>query len=525
MADSPETKVLKDINRHLGSIDQKSGGDGAVEGTADKTKALRAMQEMLGNFESLMEAKLKKLTLSTDRSFSQAFGNLKGFNEMQTNAMITELDTVIDKLEMNNRFLKASDDLEFLKEQERNEDLKVNKETNELLEDILEKEPGEGGAGGSGSGFGGLASLGLAGLGLSNLGKLFTAGGLLKLGKGAAIGLLGGVLFKSFLEGFGQGMENDKKSFGARLVSGLGKVFEDFSMGIFTQKDIEGMGDKIRSDIKKGTKDIQKAWNEYWKGGKTFTDAVSESLSGLTLGSISPENFKTIGKELEFFTSELGETIWTAILTAAGYDVEDVTKSGPARKKELAKLKKIREDRLRAFKDAQAIVPELESLFGAANVPEKEKERLRGLLSGKLATFSKGEIRGLGQESFMNPEKAQKMADERIKQRETFIANEMALLQRRIDKDRFDIDNAKRKADADIQAKLDAIQSEKMRQIEIADAVAKEKALLEATKKFQANEGEPPPTVIQQQTNKSYTEPNLNTQTDDLNLHRSDSLR
>jgi hypothetical protein len=509
MADSPETRVLKDINRHLANIE----GQGKTP-PGDDRAAIGAMTELLGNFESLMDAKLKRVTLETDKAFNQAFGNLQGFNEKAADEQISALDDVIDQLEMSNKFLKSSDDLEFLKEAERAEDLKINRRTNDLLEDILEKEPDidqMGGMGGAG-GLGGLAGLGMAGLGAAQLKRLFSRGGLIALGKTVGGGILGGLFLKSFFDGFAEGMEDSTKPFSARLMSGIGQVLEDFSFGFLTKEQIEKLGAKFRARMIVAGNDIQKAWDEYWAGGKPLSDAMAETLSGLSLGTLSPEVIKELGKNAKFFAEETGETFWRSVFSAMGFKVKP--RLTPEQRKAAEENKQIEAEFRKQFKEKQKIVPALERLFEEAKVPLERRAQVRELLGGKLAMLTTGEKKQMAAEQFfVDEEDAEKFAAARARDRVAFIENQMQMLQNKIERQQFLEDRRKKKEKDAIKAAEDKLASEKMAAENIKKAIEEDKAMREALKRL-AEDGQQSGPIIQQNNSISSNQ-DTGTGTDD----------
>lgn len=279
MADSPETRQLKDINRHL----EKMSGQGQMTDTLapSETAALNQnVKEMMSNFEQLLDARLKKVVLTTDRSFAQTFGNLKGFQMEQNADQIAHLEDVIDTLEMNNQLLDKQNQNEFLREAEREKDLAINMETNEILEDILEKEDVREK---EGKGLFDKAGGFLAGIfGGAGAGALLR-GGLAFLGKAAlAAGLVGLIAFgaKSFLEGWAEAGED--ASFVQKVASGLGKALDDLTFGLFGEDFFSNLMDDIGAKIEAAIGRIQDIWNDATLGwGEKFDKIISELSFGL----------------------------------------------------------------------------------------------------------------------------------------------------------------------------------------------------------------------------------------------------
>ena len=522
MADSPETRVLKDVNRHLQSIDmtlkQKAGDQ---DEQVEKQQAFASMHEMIGNFESLLDARLKKVVLTTDRAFNEAFGNLEGFNAEQTDAMIQELNNIIDELEISNKFMKSADDLEFLKEKEREEDLNINRRTNDLLEDILDKEDDRDRAArlGGGGDIGGLAGLGLGVLGLQQLKRLFSKGGLLRVGKLLGGSLLSAFFLKPFLEGFAEDMEDDAKSFTARLFSGLGKMLEEFSFGLFTQEQLESLGAKFEKRMDKSIADMQKTWDDYWKGGATLSDAIAGSLSALSLGVISPEAFKSIGEQIKFFADQFGEAFIVSIFAAAGYDVKNrrITAEERQRRKDSAeRIKKLEADYRQKF----MTVPEIERLLAQIDDPRfgiERKFNIRKRL-GDLAPLTADEISKIAQKGG----DVSAAVEKRTQEREAYIERITRELQQRIDRAQFLEDRRiKREKDVELKAKEKEATAERIAQ-RIQELEAQEKALQAARERTQGETGN-----VLQQNNNSFTTPVPDTgvDNDDANWYRDDGLR
>lgn len=499
MADTPETRVLKDINRHLANIDES----GAEEAPPEQI-SIKNMQDIVGNFQSLLDSKLQRIVLTSERAFNQAFGNLQGFNLEQNNAMIAELDNVIDELQINNRLTSAGDDLQFLKEKQRDEEVEINKETNELLEDILEKDGmgGEGGRGGL-SGLpleiigGLLTAMGLKGLGA----KLFSKAGLISLGKVLAKSVFAAFSLKHFFEGFAEDSDNLGKSFSARLVSGLGNMIEALTFGLIDDELIEELGDALRAKVSKAGEDLQAAWDKY-VGGAAIGDTIADVFSALSLGTISPEGVKKIGESVDFFVDALGQAIQDSILRKIGFDIDT-----PEERKVKAKEEKI----TKAFKLTQATEPELERLFEEAGLSFKKKSALRGLLSGQLALLSPSELKALGKE-----EGEKRQLD--IKQdRAAFIERHKKSLQNKIERQQWlDDRKQKRKDKADLKATEAKATSDRLAKM-AQDATAAER---EVTKTKKRIEGEGGDTFVDA---KAITlgQPDEKTETDDINLLRN----
>lgn len=510
MADTPETKVLKDINRHLANMDES----GAAESPPEQI-SIKNMQDIVGNFQSLLDLKLQRIVLTSERAFNQAFGNLQGFNLEQNNAMIAELDNVIDELQINNRLASAADDLQFLREKERDEEVEINKETNELLEDILEKDGMGGGDGGRGlSGLpleiigGLLTAMGLKGLGA----KLFSKAGLISLGKVLAKSVFAAFSLKNFFEGFMEEKDNEGKSFAARFVSGIGNMLEALSFGLIDDKDIERFGAIIRKKLSTAGADFQKAWDKYWDGGMPLADALADAFSALSLGTLGPKAIKRIGESIEFFVESLGDTVVTTVLGAMGFDVKRF-KVSPERQAALKKAADERKEKLKKFKLKQQTEPELEKLFQESGLSMEKKTSLRGILGGKLALFSPGELR-----QFDESER-KKQEEGRIRDRAQWIQIQKTSLEGRIERQKF-LDDREKKRDAkELAAKQEKVKSDAMRQTEIENLAAETRALAEARKR--TGQGEERGDTFVDAKSTTLGQPDDKTETDDVNLLRN----
>ena len=316
MADSQETKVLKDINRHLASMDDQKGL--ATNLSPSETAALnKNVQEIMGNFSSLLDARLKRTVLVTDRAISQAFGDIQGFNEENANQQIGLLDDVIDELEMNNRFMAKSEHNDFLKEAERETDLNINRRTNDLLEDILEQDEDQADAakaeakstsrflgGGLGGLFGGLFA------GKSIKGAL---GALKGAGKKVFFPLLITGAAIEFLRGWSEAGEDASTL--EKFNSGIGRMASDLTFGLVSKEFFTNALEGIEKAIGDVWKSFTKQWDDFVNGKITGSDFFANILSDLSMGTLSPEQIKKIGTQIEEGLVDLVDTIVDAVMT------------------------------------------------------------------------------------------------------------------------------------------------------------------------------------------------------------------
>jgi len=501
MPDSPETKVLKDINRHLKNIDE--GGETAA--ASPEMETIKVMQGVLGNFESIMDAKLKRVILTSERAFNQAFGNLQGFDAKQNDSMISELDNVIDELQINNRLAMKSDDLQFLAEKERDEEVKINEETNEILEDIRDQgeEKGRGGAEGL-TGLpleiigGLLTALGLKGLGA----KLFSKAGLIGLGKILAKSIFAAFSLKHFFEGFAEDKDDLGKSFSARLISGLGNMIEALTFGLIDDKLIEEYGAILRQKMSEAGENLQEAFDKFWRGGSDLADVLADTFSALSLGVLSPEAVKKIGDSIDFFVEQLGQAIQDAILRKIGFDIDTP---------EERETKAREEKEIKEFRFKQRLEPELERLMQDAGLSFKRKTNLRELLGGKqFSPLSPTELKKL------SPEEGAKENEKRLKARDAFLTRHMESLQAKIDRQIWLDERNKKKEDAAAlkvkKAEEKSVELSKMAQ----DAIEAERAV-SRTKERVGQGGET--NYVDASTRTTQT-PDTSVDNDDVNINR-----
>ena len=294
MADSQETKVLKDINRHLSNIENKD-----AEVSPTDTAAMNAsVQDVMGNFSSLLDAQLKRTVLVTDRALSQSVGELKGFNLENANEQIGLLDDVIEELEMNNRFMAKAEHNDFLAEHERETDLSINRRTNDLLEDILESEEDQTKLTKSESksrffsgGMGGLTGL-LGGLSIAKI-----LGGVKTIGKKVFFPALILGAAAEFLRGWSEaGTDASTKE---KFNSGIGRLMSDLTFGLVSKEWFENMLEKLEGAVSKAWGSFKGDWDAFVTGKMSGSDFMANTISGLSFGTVSPKVIKDIGTAIE----------------------------------------------------------------------------------------------------------------------------------------------------------------------------------------------------------------------------------
>ncbi len=317
MADSPETRVLKDINQHLADISSKSKATDTLSPSESANLSDNAAAAM-GNFEQLLDARLKKVILTTDRDFQSTFGNLKGFSAEANADQLAALNEIIDDLEWSNNLMDKSMQNEFLKEGEREQDLKVNMKTNDILEDILEKDEGDADEGpGSSAGVMGFLSGIFGGAGAGALLK----GGLAFLGKAAlAAGLVGLVAFgaNSFLEGWKEAGED--ASFATKLKSALGKTLDTLTLGLFGEDFFDNIMDSIHDSINEAIAGLQKIWDDATLG---FGEKFDKTLASLSFGLFTEDDISNLRATTNSILESLNKGINEYIKDATGFDLNE----------------------------------------------------------------------------------------------------------------------------------------------------------------------------------------------------------
>ena len=312
MADSQETRVLKDINRHLSNIESKGISDTL---SPSETAALnKNVQEIMGNFSSLIDSQLKETIKVTNKAFSDAFGKIEKFD---SDAQIGLLDDVIDELQMNNRFMAKADQNNFLAEAERETELNINRRTNELLEDILENEEDASAtakaeanatkgflSGGMGGLFGGL----FAGKSIKGL-----MGGIKGIGKKVFFPLLITGAAVEFLRGWSEAGEDASTI--EKFNNGIGRMASDLTFGLVSKKFFVNALENIEKAIGNAWKSFTKNWDEFVNGKITAPSFFANILSDLSGGALSPDQIKKIGQQIEDGLVDLTETIANAVMT------------------------------------------------------------------------------------------------------------------------------------------------------------------------------------------------------------------
>ena len=221
----------------------------------------------------------------------------------------------------------------FLKEEQRNEELRVQEKTNEILEDIRDKGNSNEekkddkkslldylilpltllaskllpngiikaftsskifGSIGKMLGFGGKAAGGAAAGGiLGGAGKLFKGGAKL-LGKMALplTLLMGGI---DFAKGFSNGEEiTGRKGTAAKIQGGISEAISGLTLGLIDAKTISQGIDLLVDKIKELFTEPIQFIKDVWNGKISLVDAISTVYSKLTFGLISKEDIKSV---------------------------------------------------------------------------------------------------------------------------------------------------------------------------------------------------------------------------------------
>lgn len=312
MADSQETRVLKDINRHLASIDTGKGLSDSL--SPSETAALnKNVQEIMGNFSSLIDTQLKETLKVTNRAFSEAFGKLEGLN---ADEQVGLLDDVVDELEMNNRFMAKAEHNNFLAEAERETDLNINRRTNDLLEDILEnEEDASASASAEANATKGFLSGGMGGL----FGGLFAGksikglmGGIKGIGKKVFFPLLITGAAIEFLRGWEEAGEDASTI--DKFNSGIGRMASDLTFGLVSKKFFTNALESIEKAIGDVWSSFTTNWEEFVTGKITGPDFFANIISDLSMGTLSPEQLKKIGTQIKDGMTDLVSTVVNAMI-------------------------------------------------------------------------------------------------------------------------------------------------------------------------------------------------------------------
>jgi hypothetical protein len=311
MADTQETRILKDINRHLAHIDE-SGDKGMTDRLSpSETASLnKNVQEIMGNFSSLINSQLKNSIKATSDAISSAFGQIDNDGE------IAALDDIVDELKVSNQFADQADHNKFLEEQEREDDLKINRRTNELLEDLNDKEDDSAKQskkdGGSSSGmmkgiFGGL----LAGGGIKGL-----LGATKLVAKGLFFPALIGLAGFEFMKGWKEAGED--ASVVDKFKSAIGRMASDLTFGLISKDFLTGAMDKVDLAIRKAWKSFADIWNDPENG---FAAKIDKTLSSLTFGVLSQSDVEGLREKTTDLLSKLNTSINNVLTESLGFDL------------------------------------------------------------------------------------------------------------------------------------------------------------------------------------------------------------
>jgi hypothetical protein len=310
MPDTNETKILKDINRHLAHMD-----DGAAGGISpsEMSSLNKNASEIIANFASIISAETKSLISAGNKQLIEAFGNLKGFD---TENQVDLLDDVVGELKTNNRFMAKSEHNDFLDEAERETDLNINRRTNELLEDLNDKEDDAAAASAksesSSRGFGGMGMGGLFGGLMAGKSIKGLLGGIKNAGKKLFFPALIAAAGGQFLRGWAEAGED--ASTAEKFNKGISKTLSSITFGLIPEKVFDDLLVSIETAIKKSWQSFASNWNDYISGKIGGSDFFANMISDLMGGGLSPEQIKKIGDEMAKGLSDVVNTLMGAIV-------------------------------------------------------------------------------------------------------------------------------------------------------------------------------------------------------------------
>ncbi len=483
MPDSQETRVLKDINRHLKNIDEASGDDPDISGINKNTEMA------IGNFSSLIDARLKQIVLQNDRMFNATFGELQGFSVEQNAAVISELGEVIRELEMGNAHAEAFQQNEFLKEKERKTDLNINRRTNDLLEDILdqdEKTAVKEKVKDSSSIKGFLGGL-LGGRGLSGV-----LGGIGALGKKVAKKLFLPALAVGagieFLRGWTEA--GDDASVRDKFNSGISRTLSDLTFGLVSKEFFENMLNSIEDKVVAAWKIFKTQWDDWVSGEIGTMDFIANLLSELSFGTLSPEQIKKAGSEIGDAMLDALLSMWTGVTNAI------------FGKEFMAEWNKLVTNPLGWLMDKILLNTSGKEEWGEDDDAEATVDKLIAKRKDE-ADRKKAESAGLDYDEIKKEQAAQKL--ERLKFEQT-KGREIGWWDKYI-----------RKSSPDIKVPVKESATTKIENEAIEWRVRQERALLEAVKRTQEGGGGTLNQVID--NSQTYSAPPASfTETDDINL-------
>jgi hypothetical protein len=116
-----------------------------------------------------------------------------------------------------------------------------------------------------------------------------------------------------FLRGWSEAGED--ASVMQKFNSGIGRMASDLSFGLVSKKFFTNALESIEGAIGKAWKGFTKNWDEFVKGKITGPDFFANILSGLSLGTLSADQLKTIGQQIEDGMVDVVATIVEAITT------------------------------------------------------------------------------------------------------------------------------------------------------------------------------------------------------------------
>jgi hypothetical protein len=254
-------------------------------------------------------------------------------------------EKILDTLNQSNLLKRREMKGEFLKEAQREEDLRIQEERNDLLRDTLKQQETQaqkeekknifdllkdpkgfigsllGGLAGGGiiGGIRGLAGrgIGAVGRGIGGLGRLAGKGlgalggarGALRLFGKAAIPLTlltGGI---DFAEGFKKALEiTGREGLGAQIQAGLSQAISGFTFGLVDPKTISKTIDNVREKVVSFFTEPFKIIEGIWKGEVKIADVVGQIVEKVTFGFFTKESVSSAittmkDKIVGFFTA------------------------------------------------------------------------------------------------------------------------------------------------------------------------------------------------------------------------------
>jgi hypothetical protein len=497
MPDSNDTRILKDINRHLAHIDETAVGE--KEEFEDLNKNI---VDVMSSFSSALNTEMQAAISASSSAIKNAFGNLEKTLDFDPQA--DALDNVVSELKSVNNKAEEAQKLEFLKEQEREQDLKINRRTNDLLEDLVDKEDESAALDKketleSKSWMTGLLGGLAGGAGLK---------GLLKLGKTLFFPALLAVVGLEFLKGWNEAGED--ASVLEKFKSGLSEMISGLTFGLISKEFMQGILDTVQDKIKAALDSFADIWNDEMS---TFGEKLDQTISNMTLGLLSEADAKKLRLSTQKLLEKLNGGIQSLLMDSIGLDLNEAVQDF------YASIEQLIDDTVLLFTDPVALLIKKmnDSKKNLAEDIKAEEERAK---QGDISQLDEDDILEMYATGEMTD--AQKKAlEDRAKDRADDVddiwrkTNDyLKDSKRRIDK-HYEDEDRKARGLKNLEDRRSNVG-----QKGIEERVERERALTQKKRELESNGN-----AVQINNNSSVVGPtDTQTENDDRNLHRSSGI-